>query len=177
MHATGRHPESRVQTRGRRPAPGCCHCNLSYEHNTAAATGFMMSRPVPDHYAVLHVSCDATPREIARAYRALMRRHHPDVATGEAVPAELERIMQAFSVLRDPQRRRAYDREAARARKSVPPDWESGPQEHSEGDAREARPRAERRNGRPQVIPVRVVRRREPPFRATPVRWESGPWA
>ncbi|WP_353710639.1 J domain-containing protein [Arthrobacter sp. K5] len=137
----------------------------------------MMTRPVPDHYAVLHVSADATSREIARAYRALMRRHHPDVAGGESAPAELQLIMQAFSVLRDPQRRRAYDREAARTRKSVPPARATGPQEHPEADAQGARPRAERRNGRPQVIPVRMVRRREPPFRATPVRWESGPWA
>ena len=52
-------------------------------------------------------------QEIARAYRALMRTHHPDLDSGEAVPAELLRIMQAFAVLRDPGRRRAYDRSRA----------------------------------------------------------------
>ncbi|HEY3572411.1 MAG TPA: J domain-containing protein [Arthrobacter sp.] len=90
----------------------------------------MMTRSVPDYYAVLHASRGASPREIARAYRALMRRHHPDVAGPEvtgagAAPTELQLIMQALSVLRDPKRRHAYDREASRAGTSVP--TESGP--------------------------------------------------
>ena len=75
----------------------------------------MMTVPVPDHYAVLRVSRGASPREIARAYRALLRRHHPDMGSTDAVPAELQLIMDALSVLRDPQRRRAYDRQAARS--------------------------------------------------------------
>ncbi|WP_104141115.1 J domain-containing protein [Arthrobacter sp. ZGTC131] len=110
-----------------------------------------MSSNPPDHYAVLHVSRSATQQEIARAYRSLMRRHHPDLDSGEAVPAELQRIMQAFAVLRDPGRRRAYDQETARAA------------------AREA--------GGPRTIPVRLDPHTDPPLRATPVRWESGPWA
>ena len=111
-----------------------------------------MTSPSPDYYAVLHVPHDSSQQEIARAYRAQMRRHHPDVASGEAVPAELQLVMQAFNVLRDPKRRAAYDREIDRS-----------------GDA-EAPPR------QPQSIPVHVTRPREPPLRVTPVRWESGPW-
>ena len=110
-----------------------------------------MSSTPPDHYAVLHVSRSATQREIARAYRSLMRTHHPDLDGGEAVPAELERIMRAFAVLRDPGRRRAYDQETARA--------------------------AADRDIGPRNIPVRVIPRKDPPLRATPVRLESGPWA
>jgi len=112
-----------------------------------------MTSPSPDYYAVLQVPRGASQQEIARAYRALMRRHHPDVAGEDALPAELELIMQAFAVLRDPQRRAAYDREVFAAAAA----GESGRQ--------------------PQDIPVRVVRPREPPLRVTPVRWESGPWA
>ena len=113
-----------------------------------------MTSPSPDYYAVLQVPRGASQQEIARAYRALMRRHHPDVAGEDALPAELELIMQAFAVLRDPKRRAAYDREVL----DTPDD--AG---HS---ARQ-----------PLDIPVRVVRPREPPLRVTPVRWESGPWA
>jgi len=136
----------------------------------------MMTVPVPDHYAVLHVSRGASPQEIARAYRALLRRHHPDVGGADAVPAQLQLIMEAFSVLRDPQRRRAYDREADRNRRAGPV---AGEDPHAAGQgaaAQEGRPRERDRNGPPQVVPVRVVRRREPPLRVTPVRWESGPW-
>lgn len=46
-----------------------------------------MTRPAPDNYAVLQIPHRASQQEVARAYRALMRRHHPDVANGEAVPA------------------------------------------------------------------------------------------
>jgi DnaJ-class molecular chaperone len=112
-----------------------------------------MTSPSPNYYAVLQVPRGASQQEIARAYRALMRRHHPDVAGEDALPAELELIMQAFAVLRDPKRRAIYDREVVAAAAA----GESGRQ--------------------PQDVPVRVVRPREPPLRVTPVRWESGPWA
>lgn len=32
----------------------------------------------PDYYAALRVKPDASQQEISRAYRALMRTHHPD---------------------------------------------------------------------------------------------------
>ena len=31
------------------------------------------------YYALLHVSPEASRQEIGRAFRALMRRHHPDI--------------------------------------------------------------------------------------------------
>ena len=117
-----------------------------------------MTSPSPDYYAVLQIPHGASQQEIARAYRAQMRRHHPDVASGEAVPAELQLVMQAFAVLRDPKRRAAYDREVLAA---------------AEGGPAGTQPSA----SKPRNIPVRVVRHREPPLRVTPVRWESGPWA
>ncbi|WP_314195236.1 J domain-containing protein [uncultured Arthrobacter sp.] len=143
----------------------------------------MMTRPVPDYYAVLHVSRGASPQEIARAYRALMRRHHPDVAEpdvagGQAAPAELQLIMQAFSVLRDPKRRHAYDREASRAGPAVRSAERNRPRERADANGQDTRRSTGKWNGSgPQDIPVRVVRRLEPPLRVTPVRWESGPWA
>jgi hypothetical protein len=133
---------------------------------------------LPDHYAALRVNSSASQQEIARAYRALMRKLHPDVDGGspargpaEDSPAkqgrtegnagaqqnELLGIMQAFAVLRDPVRREAYDQAVAHLQAS-------------------ARPEAE-----PQSIPVRHARSRtsrpDHTIRITPVRWESGPWA
>lgn len=113
----------------------------------------------PDHYAALRVKPAASQREISRAYRALMRTHHPDVDGGptgdrDVQDGELLRIMQAFAVLRDPARRAAYDR--SRNGTSAP-------------------------GGAPTVLPVRKVNSRDVPagntIRITPVHWESGPWA
>lgn len=103
----------------------------------------------PDYYGTLHVRPDASRQEISRAYRSLMRSHHPDVDGGTAPEGELLRIMQAYQVLRDPQRRADYDRQQAAAAPIVIP-------------VRKVRPR-----GTPSGDTIRV----------TPVRWESGPWA
>lgn len=77
--------------------------------------------PAPDHYAVLGVPVDATPGEISRAYRRLVRRHHPDLrgalepAGAAGADAALERVLRAYAVLRDPGRRAGYDRQFRRA--------------------------------------------------------------
>ena len=69
----------------------------------------------PDYYAILGVTPKASAREITHAYRALLRRHHPDTAShdGGASPdadlQELHAIMQAYVVLSDSEKRSAYD--------------------------------------------------------------------
>jgi curved DNA-binding protein CbpA len=70
-------------------------------------------------YEVLGVRRDATADELRRAYLALARRHHPDYFTAATTEARAaaERRMQvvneAWAVLGDPARRRAYDAGAA----------------------------------------------------------------
>jgi curved DNA-binding protein CbpA len=61
-----------------------------------------------DPYAVLRVASDAPWSTIQAAYRALARRHHPDIA-GETGIGEMRRINAAWEILRDPKRRAAYD--------------------------------------------------------------------
>jgi hypothetical protein len=68
-----------------------------------------------DYYAVLQVHPDADFEVIEAAYRQLMKKHHPDVAGDDQRRAaefheRAKAINQAFSVLRDPERRRQYDR-------------------------------------------------------------------
>jgi curved DNA-binding protein CbpA len=65
---------------------------------------------VADHYAVLGVTRTASLAEITRAYHRLVRRHHPDAQHAEARPERLRAIVAAYTVLRDPSRRAAYDR-------------------------------------------------------------------
>ena len=66
--------------------------------------------PADDLYARLGVPRDASPEAIDLAWRALLRKHHPDVAG----PTSLEvakRINVAHDWLSDPDLRRRYDRE------------------------------------------------------------------
>lgn len=61
-----------------------------------------------DYYEVLHVSRDAPVEIIRSSYRMLMQRlkNHPDLG-GD--PATAARINEAYAVLRNPERRAAYD--------------------------------------------------------------------
>lgn len=63
-------------------------------------------------YDVLNVSPDAETVVIEAAYRALMKKYHPDqsAAAGAKESAGAAEINQAFAVLRDAERRADYDR-------------------------------------------------------------------
>jgi molecular chaperone DnaJ len=64
-----------------------------------------------DYYTVLGVERGSNESEIKRAYRALARKFHPDVAQDKAA-AEIhfKEINEAYEVLSDPQKRSMYDR-------------------------------------------------------------------
>lgn len=66
-----------------------------------------------DPYAVLGVSPAATAAEIKAAYRALVKRHHPDAGGDET---RIVALNAAWEVLRDGERRRRYDAEQKRPR-------------------------------------------------------------
>ncbi len=67
---------------------------------------------IATHYQRLGVAPDASEAEIRDAYRRLARRAHPDAPGGSA--REMAMLNEAWRVLRDPERRRAYDRELGR---------------------------------------------------------------
>lgn len=68
------------------------------------------------HYDVLGVSSTADLADIRRAYHRAARQWHPDrlaaVSAADAATGEVEmrRVNEAWEVLRDPERRRDYDR-------------------------------------------------------------------
>lgn len=64
-----------------------------------------------DLYAVLGVPATGSPDEIARAYRRLCRRLHPDAHPGDPTAADrFAQVAAAYRVLGDPRRRADYDR-------------------------------------------------------------------
>jgi curved DNA-binding protein CbpA len=64
-------------------------------------------------YAILGVTPESDDETIVAAYRALARRHHPDIA-GEPATERMTRVNAAFQRLRTPERRAAYDLELGR---------------------------------------------------------------
>ena len=69
-----------------------------------------MSRTA-DFYAVLGIARDAEEGEVKKAYRKLAMEHHPDRNNGDkAAEEKFKEITEAYEVLRDPDKRAAYDR-------------------------------------------------------------------
>ncbi|MBB2174625.1 molecular chaperone DnaJ [Gluconacetobacter johannae] len=64
-----------------------------------------------DYYAVLEVSRDANGDELKKAYRRLAMQYHPDRNPGdESAESRFKEINEAYDVLKDEQKRAAYDR-------------------------------------------------------------------
>ena len=79
-----------------------------------------------DYYEIMGVARDAAPDEIKRAYRRLARKFHPDVSKEKDAEARFKEVGEAYEVLRDPEKRAAYDQLGRRPQGEEfrpPPDW------------------------------------------------------
>ncbi|HEY3658599.1 MAG TPA: DnaJ C-terminal domain-containing protein [Steroidobacteraceae bacterium] len=83
-----------------------------------------------DYYKVMGVARDATEAQIKQAYRKLARKYHPDVSKEKDAEARFKEIGEAYEVLKNPEKRAAYDQLGQGPRPGEdfrpPPDWGSG---------------------------------------------------
>lgn len=83
-----------------------------------------------DYYKVLGVERGAAADAIKAAYRRLARKYHPDVSKEADAEARFKEVQEAYEVLKDPQKRAAYDELGSEWKSGQqfrpPPDWGSG---------------------------------------------------
>jgi len=84
-----------------------------------------------DYYKVLGVAKDAKADDIKKAFRKLARKYHPDINTGAEAEARFKEVNEAYEVLKDPERRAAYDQlgqepPPGQGGYRPPPGWDSG---------------------------------------------------
>lgn len=82
---------------------------------------------VVDAYKTLQVDPEADPEVIQAAYRRLAQKFHPDRAPGPDAEARMVAINAAWELLRDPERRAAYDRARARGQTATTSTAHAGP--------------------------------------------------
>ena len=71
-----------------------------------------------DYYTVMGLARDAAPDDIKRSYRKLSRKYHPDVSKEKDADARFKELGEAYDVLKDPEKRSAYDQ--------LGPNWKEG---------------------------------------------------
>ena len=91
-----------------------------------------------DYYTTMGVGRDSTQDEIKRAYRKLARKYHPDVTDDPDGEKRFKEVGEAYAVLKDPEKRAAFDQLGANWQEGQdfqpPPGWDEGFEFSGAGD-------------------------------------------
>ncbi|KAI0179870.1 DnaJ-domain-containing protein [Hypoxylon sp. FL1284] len=126
-----------------------------------------MEPPVPDYYADLGVSQQASTRDIKLAFYKLAKKHHPDKkAPGQSIDAkDFRKVHEAYEYLSDAKKRAAYDSDYFDLRCDWDKFRESQQNQHkyeerrrAEEEERLARERAEKRKKAAEAERIRRMR-------------------
>lgn len=80
-----------------------------------------------DYYEVLGLNRSASQEDIKQAFRKLARKYHPDVAGGKpGTEDRFKEINEAYEVLKDPEKRRKYDRMGPEVEQRQTEGWRGG---------------------------------------------------
>jgi curved DNA-binding protein len=89
-----------------------------------------MAMKYKDYYDILGLQRTATQDEIKGVYRKLARKYHPDVNKAADAEERFKEIGEAYQVLKDPEKRAAYDRMGSNWQNGQdfqpPPNWDAG---------------------------------------------------
>jgi curved DNA-binding protein len=62
-----------------------------------------------DYYKIMGLERNASTDDIKKSYRKLARKYHPDVSKESNAEEKFKSLGEAYEVLKDPQKRAAYD--------------------------------------------------------------------
>ena len=74
----------------------------------------LLNENLPDYYAILQVSKDASQDEIKKQFRLLAKKWHPDKKQSNDAEEKMAQINMAYEVLSDHKRRKMYDQHFAK---------------------------------------------------------------
>jgi len=74
----------------------------------------LLNENLPDYYAILQVSKDASQDEIKKQFRLLAKKWHPDKKQSNDAEEKMAQINMAYEVLSDHKRRKMYDQHLAK---------------------------------------------------------------
>ena len=138
----------------------------------------MTSTADPDYWSLLGLSPDAGSEQLKRAFRREARRWHPDLNGNDPLAEERFKLVnEAYAVLSDPRRRRAWERGGDGLASQHDPFAQGFPDFEEYLESCLGRPFPDP-IGNPQTIEQRQIELRQPALRPIAVRPAavSHPW-